>query len=383
MRLAVIATHPVQYYAPLFRLLAERLELTVYYAHVPNPTEQGGGFGTAFAWDIDLTSGYDYKVLKNISARPDVSRAAGLDTPEIAEQLANGCFDVVLALGWYTRSLRQGIIAAKRLGIPVMVRGDSQVGLTANPLQRLAKDALYPFLLRTFNAALTVGTRNSEFFRRYHYPASRLFHSPHAVDTARFAATGTPRAGAALRSKNEIGADERVVLFTGKLVDFKRPLVAVDAVAKLNANGLQTRLMIAGAGPLEGAVRERADSAGIALTQLGFVNQSEIPAVYAAADALVLPSTSRETWGLVANEALACGTPVVVSHEAGCSPDLCDGRAGIACDGGDPTAVAVAISELLENRSQNREAIAEMSAAHSLARAVDGIVAGAMALLNK
>ena len=61
---------------------------------------------------------------------------------------------------------------------------------------------------------------------------------------------------------------------------------------------------------------------GVNVRMLGFVNQSELPGIYASADVLVVPSDFRETWGLVVNEAMACGTPAVVSVAVGCAPDL-------------------------------------------------------------
>ena len=101
---------------------------------------------------------------------------------------------------------------------------------------------------------------------------------------------------------------------------------------------------MAGSGELEAHVEAAAAASGVPLHLLGFRNQTEMPAAYAAADCLVLPSDGRETWGLVANEALACGRPIIVSDACGCAPDLgCDGRAGRTFPMGDTEALARAI----------------------------------------
>lgn len=375
-RLAILATHPVQYYAPLFRELAGRIELEVFYAHKATPAQQAAaGFGTAFDWDVDLLSGYRHRFLQNVAENPSAGRFAGCDTPEIGDRLREGGFDAALSLGWHVKALLQGIWAARRQGRRVMVRGDSQLGRQPSRAKRVVKRAVYPGLLRVFDAALVVGTMNRAYFAHYGYPATRMYESPHAIDTAFFRERSGPQARAMLRQEVGIAADAPAALFAGKLIALKRPFDAVEAVARLRRSDPRTVLMIAGAGPLEEAVRQRAAALDVPLHCLGFVNQSRMPAVYAAADVLVLPSR-LESWGLVVNEALACGRPAVVSDAAGCAPDLCDGTAGLAYPCGDVGALADALERLL-TAPPPAEAIARRSEAHSLARAADGIVAAA------
>jgi glycosyltransferase involved in cell wall biosynthesis len=375
-RLAIVVSHPIQYYAPLFRELAGRIRLKVYFAQKVTPAQQGAaGFGEAFDWDVDLLSGYDWELLENVSARPGPSHFNGADTPGIGRRLAEGGFDAVLVFGWYLKSHVQAIRAARRLGLPVMVRGDSQLGPSG--AKALAKAIAYPTLLRSFDAALYVGARSRAFYQHYRYPAGRLFHSPHCIDTDWFAARATPENGRALRDRLGIGLEEEVVLFAGKLLPFKRPLDLVDAWPLTTS---RPRLLVAGSGELEGALSARAGDLGAPLHRLGFLNQSEMPAAYAAADLLVLPSTARETWGLVANEALACGVPVIVSDAAGCAPDLAgDGAAGRVFPLGDVRALGQAIDAML-TRPPTPAAVAARSQAHSLAAAADGIEAAMAAV---
>lgn len=327
MRMAVITSHPVQYYAPLFRELARAIDIHVFFAHDPSPEQQAEGFGKEFSWDVDLRSGYAHSFLRNVAADPDTARFSGCDTPEIGKRLRDGGFDVVLALGWHLKSQLQGIMAAKRLGIPVMIRGDSQLGTARSLSKRIAKMLSYPLLLRAFDAALYVGVRNYEYYRHYGYPVRQLFHSPHAIDTDWFAARASDAARMRKRTAMGVDAEARIVMFAGKTQQLKRPLDAVAATAGLIGRGWPAHLMIAGSGEMSDAIAAEAARLNVPLHSLGFLNQSEMPAAYAAADILLLPSES-ETWGLVCNEALACGTPIVVSSEIGCAPDLCDGIVG-------------------------------------------------------
>src|SRR5262249_32802458 len=147
---------------------------------------------------------------------------------------------------------------------------------------------------------LSVGRRSREFLTSHGARCTRVFSSPHAVDNACFAARADAHLEATARrtARTRLGASPHdfVVLFAGKLEGRKRPIDAVRAVAALGADAV---LAVAGTGPLEHEVRSEASRLGVRLAMLGFVNQSQLGEVYAAADCLTLPSASNETWGLV------------------------------------------------------------------------------------
>jgi glycosyltransferase involved in cell wall biosynthesis len=376
MRLAVIASHPVQYHAALFRILARQLDLTVFFAHRATPQDQAdAGFGVRFDWDIDLLSGYTHHFLANLAKTPGVGRFAGCDTPEIGTRLAEGRFDAVLLLGWHLKSYLQALFAARRCGLPVLARGDSQLVTPRSPAKKAAKTLFYPPFLRLFDSALYVGQRSRAYWIHYGYPESALFFSPHCVDTEWFAARATEEARTALRGRLGLAPQTRAILFAGKLVPFKRPLDVVHASANLKAQGRDIVILVAGAGPAEEELRHAARVAEVPLYALGFCNQSQMPGIYAAADILVLPSNARETWGLVANEALACGRPVVLSDAVGAAPDLVgDGSVGRVFPVGDIAALAKSVGGLLAAPPTPIAMIAK-SQAYSPSAAADGIEA--------
>jgi len=379
-RLAAVVSHPIQYYAPFFRTLAKRVDLHVFFGQTLSPAQQAGaGFDTPFDWDVDLLSGYSSTFLTNVARRPGPSHFFGCDTPEIGARLKEGRFDAVLVLGWYLKAFVQATWAAKRLGLPVLARGDSQLGTPRGPATRAVKALAYPPLLRAFDAALYVGQRSRAYYEHYGYPPERLFFSPHCIDTDWFAARATAGAGRALRHRLGIVPEDKVVLFAGKLLPFKRPLDVVEACAGLAG----VHVVVAGSGELERAMVERAAALDVALHPLGFLNQTEMPAAYAATNVLVLPSTGRETWGLVANEALACGTPIIVSDAVGCAPDLAaDGAAGRVFPLGDVASLRQMILTML-NAPPSNEAIAARSNAYGLAAAADGVGAALAAVLRR
>lgn len=374
-RLVVLASHPIQYQAPLFRALAERVDSLVLFAHRATPGDQASaGFGKEFIWDLDLLSGYHSEFLDNVSVRPGLDHFGGCDTPEIGRRLAEFAPDALLIMGWHLKSYRQGMRAAKRSCIPVMVRGDSQLATPRSLAKRLVKRFVFPYFLRRFDAALYVGQKSREYWRHYHYPQQRMFFSPHCIDNHFFRAGR--RQFDKFRAREQLGipCESDVVLFVGKLVPFKRPLDLVEAAGLARYGAPNLCIAFAGSGALEESIRERAKVLDVDCHLLGFRNQSELPLVYAAADALVLPSEGAETWGLVANEALACGVPVILSDQCGSAPDLAaDGVAGRVYPTGNLEALARAICEILRNSPESSE-ISLRADAYSVEAAVAGIM---------
>ena len=374
LRLAICTSHPIQYYAPLFAELARRVKVEVFFAHRATPQDQAGaGFGQPFAWDTDLTAGYAHHFLTNVAKRPGLDHFGGCDTPDIGRKLIDGRFDALLVFGWQFKSALQALFAAKRQGLPVIVRGDSHLETPRSMLKRLAKEAAYPPFLRLYDAACYVGQPSRRYYLHYRYPAAKLFHSPHCIDTAFFAQRSTPEARGRLRAMLCVAPDTKLVLFAGKLLPFKRPLDVVTATAALRAQGMNAAVLVAGSGELDAALRLHAEALQTPLHSLGFQNQTQMPAAYAASDVLMLPSDGRETWGLVCNEALAAGRPLLVSSAVGCAEDLVDKSTGATFSLGDMEGASRALAALL-HRPPAPEDLYAASEAHSLSSAAAGIV---------
>lgn len=376
LRVAVVASHPVQYQAPWFRALGERCELHVFFAHRQTAEDQArAGYGVAFDWDVDVLGGYAHTFLVNRAKRPSVYLFRGCDTPEVGERLAAGGFDACIVCGWHLLSYWQAVWACRRRGIPVLVRGDSQLGSRRGAAKRAGKRALYPWMLRAFDGFLSPGQRHREYLRHYGVREERIHAVPHFVDVDRFRRGAAAADRAAVRRDLGVAVGERLVLFVGRLVPFKRPLDAIEAVARLGDEARGILVAVAGAGPLADAIVRRAGELGVRLAMLGFRNQAALPALYAAADVLVLPSDANETWGLVVNEAMACGLPAVVSDAVGCAPDLVDdGATGFRYPCGSVTAFAVALGRafLLADSARGRSALEAKVATHTVERAAKG-----------
>jgi glycosyltransferase involved in cell wall biosynthesis len=402
-RLAIFTSHPIQYQAPLFRALeaSGRVKPTVYFGSRHGvDVAMDTGFGTAFRWDVPLLDGYEHVFLPNAATKPDVSRFGGVRVANATDVLANGRYDALLVLGWQTRAHVQMLRAAWKLGLPVIVRGESTLQRSPSVgVRALARRALWlPTRQRVYRAAfdrvdafLVIGSRNRDYYRAFGVPDEKFFWAPYGVDNEWFSLSEPARSLARERVRQQLGVTDRSVVFasSAKLIARKRPLDLVDAVAQVRRNGIDARAVFIGDGEERARIDAHAARTGLSeFTHIaGFVNQAELPAWYAAADALVLPSDSRETWGLVVNEAMAAGLPVIVSDAAGCSVDLVrDGENGFTYPCGDVHTLAerlAAVAHLDDDArrafgTRSREIVARFGidvAAAATAAAVDAVCA--------
>jgi glycosyltransferase involved in cell wall biosynthesis len=380
MRLAVVTSHPIQYHAPWFRALAQRpgLDLEVLYCHKATKKEQSdAGFGVEFDWDRSLLDGYQYRFLRNVAAAPSVTRFHGLDTPELSALLPD--YDAVLVSGWHYKSAWQAMWTCWRRKIPVMVRSDSHLHTKRGGLKKLLKEISYREFISRLDACLPVGRWSKEYFVHYGAQTDRIFTVPHVVDEFfEQEAESLVSARGGLRRKWGLEANQTVFLFAGKFIPFKRPLDFVHAIHRANRADRPIAGLMVGDGPLREQCQRLSRDLSVRIHFSGFLNQSEIPQAYTAADALILPSDGSETWGLVVNEAMSCRRPCLVSDQVGCGPDLVsDNETGFIFPFGNVDALASRMMDCASN-SVRLTAMGENAksriADYSIPAAVDGVV---------
>lgn len=324
-RLAVVLSHPTQYYSPWFRWLATREELTlrVLYLWQFGVTHQRDPkFEASFRWDTDLVSGYEHEFVPNLARDPGTHHFWGLRNPALTVRLAAWRPDAILLFGYNWASHLRAVFWARRHHIPILFRGDSHfLGRERpNPLRRL----LLRFLFQQFAGCLPVGAANRDYFLTLGVPSSRLFSAPHAVDDSLFdpARTEHHTACAHLRLELGIPTGAIVVLYAGKFVPEKQPRELLAAFLAIPNEG--AHLVFVGDGPEKAVLLDEAKTSNCPRVHfLPFANQSEMPARHLLADLFVLPSRGvYETWGLAVNEAMHMGVPALVSDRVGCQRDL-------------------------------------------------------------
>lgn len=327
MRLAILSTHPIQYHSEWYRALAEHpaLDIHVYYCHRATAQEQANaGFGVEFDWDVPLLSGYPYTFLQNVADPPHTGRFGGMDTPEIKDIIRQRAYDALLVSGWDYKSAWQAIRAGWASGVKVMVRSDSHLHTPRPLLVRVAKPLIYRRFIPRFDACLAVGTWSRDYFLHYGAMSEKIFLMPHAVDNVFFQSQAEALAPRRFALREQWGLDQQAVVyaFVGKFIAKKRPMDFVRAVGRAAGEVNTIQGLMVGDGPLRSECEQFVRTHHVPLRFAGFLNQSQIAAAYVVCDALVLPSDGGETWGLVVNEAMACGRPCIVSDKVGCGPDL-------------------------------------------------------------
>jgi glycosyltransferase involved in cell wall biosynthesis len=205
-------------------------------------------------------------------------------------------------------------------------------------------------LYRRIDRFLAIGSANRAFYRAMGVPEERIFLVPYTVDNERFMRESRLGPAARERLQRELGVADGgpVVLYASKLIARKKPADLIRAAGRLKAAGRVFTLLIVGSGALEAELRALARDLGLDnVVFKGFVNQRELPAIYAASDIFVLPS-ENEPWGLIVNEVMCAAMPVVIAAEVGCVPDLIEhGVNGYCYPSGDVDALQKALDELI------------------------------------
>lgn len=328
MKIAYFLTHPIQYQSPLIRQLrAGGVDLHVVYAtDTTSRPHFEEGFGRSVAWDVPLLDGYPHTVLNTEALGGGRWVQISHYNAQVADFLRGHTCDAAWVHGWAHPFTVAAWEVAKQKRLPLMLRAETSLGcVRGGKLRRLVHRLVLSRKFRDVAGFLAVGTLNAELYRSYGVDAERIFSTPYAVDNAFFQercrAAGPRRAQ--LRAELSIPASRPIVLFCAKLIDVKDPATLIRTVGRLAANeGPKPTLLLAGDGPLRAQLEALAGQYAPGVVNfLGFRNQTELPALYDLCDVFVLPS-KFEPWGLVVNEVMNAGKPVIVSDQVGCGPDL-------------------------------------------------------------
>lgn len=325
-RLAIITTHPIQYNAPLFALLAKRavVDVCVFYTWGETVLHNkfDPGFGKKIEWDIPLLQGYNYTFVENVAIDKGSHHFKGIVNPGLVGMLSDYKPDAILVYGWSFHSHLK-VIRYFKNKIPLLFRGDSTLIDPIGFIGNLKRKIFLRWVYSHINVALYCGKSNYRYFTFSGLKDKQLVFAPHAIDNARFACVENDCKEKAYQLRAQLGLqhDNILFMFAGKLEPKKAPDVLIRAFMKDNIPG-NAHLLIVGSGELEASLKKMAAS-NSRIHFLDFQNQQMMPSVYNACDVFVLPSIGPgETWGLAVNEAMAGGKPVIVSDKCGCAEDL-------------------------------------------------------------
>lgn len=361
MRLACLVTHPIQYHAPLFRRISTELDIELKVFFSSDLSVRGyldAGFGTSIAWDTPLTEGYDHEYLPALGPTDTLSFWRPFNYG-VAKRLELGDFDAIWIHGYMRWLNWSGIFSARRRGIKVLVRDEvTAISRQRGPLRKIIKKAFFRGPGAVVDGFLAIGSLNRDYYLQHGILQERIFMVPYAVDNSFFQARTQACADRREEFRASLGleAGRPVILFAGKLMERKRPQDLLEAYVGLSPDGRTgptPYLVYVGDGELRDQLTSRAASLGWkSIKFFGFRNQTELPAYFDLCDVFVMPS-SLEPWGLVVNEAMNAGRPIVASDTLGCTPDLVrdgvNGRIFKNCDVADLTE---ALRDVLSDRQR-------------------------------
>lgn len=384
-RLAVIETHPIQYHAPVYRALQAGFGVPVTAIYGSDFSVAGyrdQEFGATFAWDTDLLTGYDSVFLSRVNAAWPV---AGL-----SQALRRVQPRAVLLTGYRPGFDQRAIIQTAAMRLPILFRGETtDHARRRSPLKSITRDLALRCFYARCTSLLYVGKRSYAHFRRLGCPDERLVFSPYCVDDSVFAGDEQTRAAVRSATRASLGIVEHqfAFLFSGKLSLRKGPDLLLLALRQLPAH-LRDRCVAVflGSGEAQPMLSRLASTSPELQTRfVGFKNQRQLSPIYHAADLLVLPSRTSETWGLVVNEALHHGSACVVSAAVGCGADLVEpGRTGDIFETGSVESLALALERSLRlvGKLDVRDRCRKKVAAYSVEAAARGIAQGFAAVLE-
>lgn len=326
MRLAIITTHPIQYYAPIFKQLTDNgIDCKVFYTWGEAGIKEkfDPDFNKIVEWDIPLLEGYQYEFCNNSSKNPGTHYFNGIVNPYLIQSIVEFGSTHVLVFGWNFNSHLK-VLRYFKGKITVLFRGDSTLIDDSNgfSFKSLARKYFLTWIYQHVDFALYVGKANKAYYKKFGLKEEQLIFAPHAIDNDRFSLISHQQQFWIEKIKQEFSIHETdiTIIFCGKFQDKKNPFLLLEAVKELSINNLH--LIFVGNGKLESKLKTCQNKN---IHFLPFQNQTLMPAVYRLGDIFCLPSQGPgETWGLAVNEAMACSRAVLVSDKCGCAVDLID-----------------------------------------------------------
>jgi glycosyltransferase involved in cell wall biosynthesis len=323
-KLAIITTHPIQYNAPLFALLAKRgrIDIKVFYTWGESvlASKFDPGFNKKIEWDIPLLEGYHFAFVENIAKDPGSHHFTGIDNPSLISEVENWNADAILVYGWSFRSHFRAMRYFHKKK-KVLFRGDSTFVTQTSALKSFIRRKYLSFVYGYVDTCLYVGSNNKIYYQKSGVNNSKLVFAPHAVDNERFARDDEKLNREAEAWKRSLGIDNDKIclLFAGKLVEDKNAQLIIRYILKDKQK--KYTAIIVGNGEFERELK-RITGNDKRIIFLPFQNQGMMPLVYRLADIFIMPTKTSETWGLAINEAMACSRPVLVSDKCGAAVDL-------------------------------------------------------------
>lgn len=354
MKVALLTEIISPYRVPVFNALASQpqIDLTVLFAAETSRIRQ---------WTVPKEAiRFAYEVLPGWEVATVSQHSSLFFNPNVAASLRRNRFDVVICGGYHQPTYWLALLYTHLTRTRTILWSESN-----RRDQRVSyrlKSLFKKTLISSFDQYIVPGQSQQEYLLDFGIQSANIWTAPNAVDVEYFRQKSHEYRLSKSDIKHKLGISGTAVLYVGRLLDAKGVADVLQAFEKVQSDQDVT-LLIVGSGPDEQRYRAWAAERGLKVVFTGFVQQNELPLYYAISDIFVFPTYS-DPWGLVINEAMSCGLPVVVSSIAGATKDLVKhGWNGYVFDPGDVETLAHHIQSLI-NAPEMRILMGERSQQH-------------------
>ena len=358
IKIAVINSHPITYFAEMYQYINRdpNIELSaIYFSDMGVNGTFDRGFNQSVSSTVDILEGYNPIFCGKNYKNKSIYGFFSLICPEIWGVIRRSHYDVIWFHGYNYLAYVIAFIAAATSNKKILFRSETHLKLHRNPFKRILRDTFLRLIFKKIDGFLAIGQLNKEYYNSCGVADDKIFLVPYAINNHRFA-LGINHKAQKRKSIEKTHGTSKKILFCAKFISRKNPHLLVNAAKILEEKGYNFQLIMAGNGPLLESIKRRTEQLKLKNVLLkGFVDQKSLPELFSECDLFVHPSKD-EPWGLVVNEAMAAGLPVIVGGEMGCARDLVrDGENGYSLDHYDESSLANLIETILSDTSKMKK----------------------------
>ena len=356
----VVNTHPIQYFAPLYRHIGQNTDMCLTAIYIDDfgfKETWDEEFQKSFNWDIDLRSGFSSVVLNNYNSNAQRNKFWYGWSLECFCLVHRSKASLVWLHGYNNVNFFIAWIAAILSRKKIALRGESNNFLIKTRLHRFFVKPILKIWFKSIDYFFAIGSANSDYYVTMGVEKKKIIRMPYCIDNSRFMIQGRRDVSCLNQSRawSNIDDDTVIIVMSSKFIPRKNILAGLEIYSQLERDGFNTALLIIGDGPLRDQIETFIRQNALATVILaGFINQSEIANLFRISD-IFWHFGKQEPWGLVVNEAAAAGLPLIVERTVGSAQDLVvDGVTGFQVDSDNRQAVYEVSMRLVLDGAERR-----------------------------